>query len=261
VDGLHVGAPVRYKGVDIGTVTKIMLSYDQPADDQHIPVFIELDLEKVRSGGGWPDFSPEGMIPAIERGLRAQLQTESLLTGLLFVQLDFQPDTPAHFVGLTHPVPEIPTLPTALEQVQTVVRRLLAKIEHIDIPGIVQSIRDTVAALDRLAKSAEIERTLVALRATLESVRTLSEELQTEISPAVATFTAAAERTRGTLGELELTLESARAVIAPDSPLAYQIGKTLEEISQAARGVRALADSLDRDPAVLLRGRAQTRDP
>jgi paraquat-inducible protein B len=261
VDGLRVGAPVRFKGVEIGRVTKIMLQYDQPPADQHIPVFIEFDLEQVLSRGGWADFSPERVQRAIERGLRAQLQMESLLTGLLFVQMDFQPGTPAKFVGVTHPIPEIPTLPTTLEQAQVVIRRFLDKLEHLDIEGLMAKIDSTMAGIERLANSPELENALVALRQTLEGVQKLSEDLRQQMGPAMSSFTATAERAQRTLTELDATLKSTRMMIAPDSPLAYQIGKTLEELSQAARSARMLADTLERDPSVLLRGRAERSSP
>jgi paraquat-inducible protein B len=255
VDGLRVGAPVRFKGVDIGAVSKIMLQYDQKPEDRHIPVFIELDMTKVLSAGGVNDFSSESIKEAIDRGLRGQLQTESLLTGLLFVQLDFQPDTPATFVGIKHELPEIPTLPTALEQVQIVVRRMLAKLEHLDFDRLVNSFEHTVDSIDRLVSSPEIKETIVSLRQTLESIERLSDQLSGDLQPAIRSFVTTANRSQVTMGELDLTLKTARGVVAPDSPLAYQISRTLEEISLAARGLRALSESLERDPSAILRGR------
>jgi len=259
VDGLHVGAPVRFKGVEIGNVTKIMLHYDQPPEDRHIPVFINLDANKVSSAGGWADLSPERIQAAVERGLRAQLQTESLLTGLLFVQLDFQPNTAAKFVGVAHETPEIPTLPTALEQIQLVVRRLLDKLEHFDLDRLGRSIESTVEAVEKLVNSPELKETIVALHNTMESIEVLSKQLSADMGPAVKSFLATSDRAQKTMVELEATLTSTRTLIAPDSPLAYQVVDTLENLSQAARSVRALADALERDPSMLLRGRNTER--
>jgi len=262
VDGLRVGASVRYKGVQIGSVTRILLHYQQKPTDQRIPVFIELDERTVEDAGGANDFSPDGIKAAIDRGLRAQLQTESLLTGLLFVQLDYQPNTPATFVGLSTDLQEIPTLPTALEEIQTVVRRALDRIEHLDLDKFVKSLENTIQAVDRLVSSPELKRTIESLDATLISVRHLSDELTAQVKPAAASFLETAERTRGTLSELEATLKNTRSILAPDSPLAYQLGKTLEEISLAARSIRSFANELDRDPSILLRGKpVQGREP
>lgn len=262
VDGLRVGASVRFKGVQIGSVTRILLHYDQKPTDQHIPVFIELDERTVQDAGGSIDFSPERIKQTIDRGLRAQLQTESLLTGLLFVQLDFQPNTKANFIGLSKETPEIPTLPTALEEIQTVVRRALDRIEHLDFDKIVKGLEGAITAVDRLASSPELKRTIESLDATLVSVRRLSDEIAAEVKPAATSLLDTAERTRSTLGELEVTLKSTRSILAPDSPLAYQLGRTLEEISLAARSIRSLANELDRDPSILLRGKpVQGRQP
>lgn len=262
VDGLRVGAPVRFKGVDIGRVSKIMLQYDQPPQDRHIPVFITLDLDEISSAGGWADLSPERVSQAVDRGLRAQLQTESLLTGLLFVQLDFQPDTPARFIGLRHEVPEIPTLPTALEQIQLVVRRLLDKLEHLDIEGLTKNVASTVEAVDKLVNAPELKEAIVSLRATMESLQKLANELSAHVDPAVDSIVATADRAQRTLAQLDATLEDARLAIAPDSPLADQIGSTLQDLAQAARSFRALSNSIERDPSVLLRGRTtEGRNP
>lgn len=255
VDGLRVGASVRFKGVDIGSVTKIMLQYDQPPEDRHIPVFIDLDLDEITSAGGWTDLSPERISRAVDRGLRAQLQTESLLTGLLFVQLDFQPGTPARFIGLEHKVPEIPTLPTALEQIQLVVRRLLDKLEHFDIEGLTKNVESTVQAVEKLVNAPELREAIVSLRATMESLQKLSNELAAGVTPAVDSFVATADRAQKTLVQLDATLQDARLMIAPESPLAYQLGSTLQDLAQAARSFRALSDAIDRDPGMLLRGR------
>lgn len=255
VDGLRVGAAVKFKGVQIGSVTKIMLRYEQPEDNQNIPVFIELDETKIATGGGPSELDPENIGGTIDRGLRAQLQTESLLTGLLFVQLDLLPDTPAEFVGLDKSLLEIPTLPTTLEQIQTTVRRVLERLEKIDFDELTDNLEETVASLNKLLSSPVIEETIASLDETLTSVRRLSDTATAEIEPLVDSFTGTSDRARQTLEELEATLKSTRSVLAPDSPLAYQLARTLEEFSLAARSVRDLANTLERNPSVLLRGR------
>src|SRR5262245_30436492 len=92
VDGLSVGSPVKFKGVEIGGVTSIQLDLGEEA---RIPVWIEIDNKKiVARGAEWPS-DRAALRAAIERGLRAQLNSQSIVTGLLFVQLDYHPETPA----------------------------------------------------------------------------------------------------------------------------------------------------------------------
>ena len=126
-------------------------------DDQRIPVFIELDEEKVASAGGAIDFSRGRIQDAIDRGLRAQLQSESILTGLLFVQLDFLPESKPDYFGLSKTIREIPTVPTTLELAQSGMRRTLDKLEKIDFDRIVTSAENTIDAIERLVDVSRAE--------------------------------------------------------------------------------------------------------
>jgi paraquat-inducible protein B len=120
VNGLRVGAPVKFRGVEIGSVKNILLRLETDQKALRIPVIIELELEKFTSkgasGAGMED--PEASKQLIDSGLRGQLQMESFVTGLLFVGLDFFPDSPLKLVqteGGRYQYPEIPTQPTPLQ--------------------------------------------------------------------------------------------------------------------------------------------------
>jgi paraquat-inducible protein B len=118
VNGLSIGAPLKFKGVDIGTVSNIQLVLSAGTDGPtaRIPVYVQLDPSKIISAGSdirLPD--PVARDELVQRGLRAQLQSQSILTGLLFIQLDFFPDTPATYVLPQPSDPaEIPKIPTVL---------------------------------------------------------------------------------------------------------------------------------------------------
>src|SRR5215471_20176443 len=137
VNGLRVGAPVKFRGVEIGVVKNILLQLEKDMKVQRIPVIIQIDLEKLRSRGGTETLlnDPQALKEAIDNGLRGQLQLESFVTGLLFIGLDMFPDSPATFVQEpdkgVHKYPEIPTQPTTLEAAQGKVVEILAKLEDI----------------------------------------------------------------------------------------------------------------------------------
>ena len=119
VKGLQVGAPVDFRGVTIGEVTEIRVLYDPQKVSARIPVIMELDPTRIEiTGRQGVETQPEDVERLIEAGFRAQLQSQSLLTGLLFVNLDFYPDKPPRLVGGDEPYPEIPTIPSDLEQLQ-----------------------------------------------------------------------------------------------------------------------------------------------
>jgi paraquat-inducible protein B len=152
VDGLNIGAPVRIKGVEIGSVVDIRLRLPEQAPQMtsaqalRVPVTIEIDNERVVAVGGQarPDIKQ-----LIDRGLRAQLNAQSLVTGLLFVQLGFYPDTPATFVlPPNSKTREIPTIPTTIEQMQTAAETVFRKLQEVHVETLVKSVTETVDAME-----------------------------------------------------------------------------------------------------------------
>ena len=154
VNGLNIGAPVKFKGVEVGSVKRIMVRFEQTAGEVSIPVFIELDAEKLARAGVHVEFSPDAIHTAVDQGLRGRLEAQSLVTGLLFVNLDYFPETPARFVGVSGGLPEIPTLPTTIEEATQVVKQIVERLGQLDLEAMVKSATET---LDALARSRGLE--------------------------------------------------------------------------------------------------------
>ncbi len=263
VNGLNLGAPVKFKGVEVGSVTKISIKFEQQAAGVRIPVLIELDEAKISHAGGTAKVSSDVILEAVHSGLRAQLETQSLVTGLLFVQLDFFPNTPAQLVAENGEIPEIPTVPTTLEQAQQAIKDIIARLDKVDFDKLVTSIENLVdsatgaaRSFEQLAGSPEVKSAISSADKALTKVGDLADSLDREIGPLAKNFGATSERTRETLGELDTTLKQTRTIIQPYSPLAYELARSLQEFAAAARSVRLLADLLNRDPSALVRGRA-----
>ena len=147
VNGLNAGAPVKFRGVQIGSVTDIRFRLAEAAavspEEFRIPVWFEVDLKQLSDlRGGRPVRLDRARIDElIAQGLRAQLQTESFVTGVLFVGLDFFPGSPIALVHGDRPdILEIPTMPTALERASQTISKLAARIENLDIEGLVRSV-------------------------------------------------------------------------------------------------------------------------
>jgi paraquat-inducible protein B len=276
VNGLRIGAPVKFRGVEIGSVRNILLQLEPEANIKRIPVVIDIDADKITSRGG-PGATlndPEAAKRLVDQGLRGQLQTESFVTGLLYIGLDLLPETPANFVqppGAGYL--EIPTLPTALEKAQDAANQILAQLEEVDLRKLVRSVTQTIESVNRLVSSPafqsaahSIERTmpkvdeaLVALRdlaATMDaSVKTLSGDLrQTSTEARLALQQAAA-----TMRQVETAVADVQSFVDSDSPTSYEVTKSLQELSDAARSVRLLANYLRRNPRALLFGKPEGR--
>lgn len=276
VDGLNVGAPVKFKGVGVGSVVDIRLRLEgEPEIDAQqiekgirIPVIIELDFSKLASHGALAINDPEHLKQVIDLGLRAQLNAQSFVTGLLFVQLDFRPDTPPDFVlppGSEYF--EIPTVPTALEQMRSAAEHLMERLDKLDVEGIVHSVTASLDGIDHLVNAPALKATIESLPETvanlnkaITSVRDLTTRVDNQAGPFLASLKTTADRTNEALDEMRTTLQSVQVLIDPASPLASQITSALQEFTGAARSVRLLADFLERNPSALVRGK-DTKNP
>lgn len=300
VNGLQVGAPVAFRGVRVGTVTSIQAAFSSEDVRIRIPVFVEIEatgIQNVRDRSG----AESAVRELVSRGLRAQLQTQSLVTGQLFIQLDFHPEaSPQHLrLDPDTELPEIPTVPTTLEEVSQSVRNvldtvgsipleellihLIAAIQSIEklvnAPEVLATIRSlsvTVQGVEKIVTSAETMHTIQSLNATIQQLQQLATNLDAQlipltkrldgaatevqklvrtideqISPLAASLTATSQAAQVALERAEETF----SIAAPDSPLRYELSKTLEELSAAARAVRILAQSIEQQPDVVIRGK------
>jgi paraquat-inducible protein B len=269
VNGLNVGAPVKFKGVTIGSVKNIMLRMGDQAAEQEgrffIPVIIELDEAKLlEKGARAVDLGRREVVEEwIRRGLRAQLATESFVTGVLYVALDYHPDTEVQLVNLPGvKLQEIPVIPTPLEQARTALQEILDRFEQIKLKETVDAANEALRSVHDLVQSpgvesalTEIGPTLRSLRDTMASVRSIAEEVGQSLPPLRKRIESTAANAEEALDQARETLKIAGRTLEPGSPLTYQLGQTLRDVGDAARAVRALAEYLERNPGALLRGK------
>jgi paraquat-inducible protein B len=285
VNGLRVGAPVKLKGVEIGSVKDIRLQLEKDLRVNKIPVIIEIGLEKMTSKGasGAVAENTEAFREAIiNRGLRGQLLMESLVTGLLYVGLDFFPGTPVNLVqqpDLHYQYLEIPTRPTTLEQAQDAFTRIINKLEEMDFKGLVKSLEGTMDGVNRLVNSPELKSTLQALEHTvpkideaLAGIHKLTTTLDTSVtkltgsleqtsdraSEAMQQAKATMKQTDAAIKEAETAMISIKNVLDPESPTFYELQKSLSEVSAAARSLRLLTGYIERNPRALIFGKPET---
>jgi paraquat-inducible protein B len=264
VDGLSVGSPVKFKGVEIGSVTSILLDLGEEA---RVPVWIEIDNRKiVRRGAGGVLSDPDRLKEAIDRGLRGQLNSQSIVTGLLFVQLDYHPDMPAVFVSPPEAgLSEIPTIPTTLEQAQQVAAEVIANLKQIDFEGFGKAARAAIDGVNVTLNSPGLQAALRSLPETLAnvnkalaSVQQLAGNFDQRSAPLLNSLQSASDRSTVAIEQARETLRSMQGLVDAGSPLAGQLVAVLEELRGTARSIRLLADYLERNPSALVRGREVT---
>ncbi|MGH7787971.1 MAG: MlaD family protein [Candidatus Binatia bacterium] len=266
VNGLSVGASVKFKGVDVGTVTNIqlVLAPEEKHNELSIPVFVQIDPSKITVDGAPLDTArPEVVEEMIKRGLRGQLQSQSLVTGILFVQIDFFKDTPAKFV-LPQPSdpPEIPTVQTTLEQAQSAAREIIDELRSIKFGPMVEQASEALTSINTLVSSPALQTTIDALPGTVQSLNRAIASLQSFAETANGRVGPLATRLDDTLASAESALTSVRdtvgtaqTLIAPGSPLDHDLRATLRDVATAAQAMAQLADFLERNPSSLLYGK------
>jgi len=266
VSGLNDGAPVTFRGVKVGEVRRIEVQLDAKDLSVKIPVYLQLERRRIREvGGSFPEinFIPE----LIERGLRAQLQLQSLVTGQLSVQLDIHPDRPAHYVDTVGEYPEMPTIPSSMQE-------FTETMESLSIEDLVNDARQVLAGMKALVHSPELTERLKGLNdfvnsGELTEVVTHTNEaiddfqkLVSNVDGQIEGLSTSAELTLAevdrTLDGIQKTVDAARQLLtiaAEGSPIRYELEKMLGELTAAARSIRLLAEYLERNPDALVRGK------
>ncbi|MGF6702152.1 paraquat-inducible protein B [Paraburkholderia sp. MM5496-R1] len=235
VRGLTVGAPVDFRGVDIGEVTAIYTRFDPDTRRFSSPVEINLYPERFTSryqndgAGGHITDDPRALANyLVEHGFRFQLRTGNLLTGQQYLALDYFPDAPKASIDWSKTPPEMPAIPRTLQSLQESVTRLLAKINNIPFEDI--------------GKDA---------RSTLRTTNAMLGQLNTQVVP----------KARDTLLSAQSTLDSANAALQPDSSLQQSTEDAMRELTRTAASLRTLADYLAQHPESLVRGKSEDKKP
>jgi paraquat-inducible protein B len=277
LNGLKVGAPVKVRGVQIGSVASIRLQLTptegqlrQGVNELRLPVILDIDRSQITAlGGTGAALGETGFNDLIKRGLRAQLQTESLLTGLLYIDLDLHPGTRLNFAiePGSGQYREIPTVPTQLEAVQAQANKALARLETIDLQALVASITTAANAINGVVSSPALKSTLTSLQETtanlnrtIISARGTIDRLNTKIDPLVAGLQKNSDEVNATLQQTRATMLDLQATLDPDSPIAVHLNQALEQLTDTSRSVGVLADYLQQNPSALIRGRYVPND-
>ncbi len=269
--GLQVGAPVVFLGVKVGTVRRIQLGLDAESRRFMVPVIIEVEANMIQSlRGDQVDLQDRDILrQLVEQGLRAQLRMQSLLTGQLYVDLDFHPDKPARFIAGESEESEIPTIPTAVEEFATTLEGFPMEEFLADLAAISQSLNAIL--------SSEATRMIpVRLEATLAHLQSLSAKLDRAGGPMLAEMRTALEATQAAMvkiggvaeagspavasvgkasEELAKAAQALQGLAREESPTVQQLNTALKEISRAARALRLLAETLEQQPEAVVQGK------
>lgn len=276
VNGLENGAPVKFQGVPVGTVTDIMIQINQQEKTFQVPVKFEVDLTRFTTPAGtYVDLSDTVVLrQQIENGLRAQLQMESFVTGLLYIELAYRTDsTPPRLADASDKWPEIPTSPSLmaaigggagslLSEAMKILNRVNDMLAEVDLPEINKAVVQSARAIEQLMASPEIKETLKELPAltaqinrTMASLDSLSNRANAAIDPLSAQLTSTSTEATATLKSLRKTLDETHGLLSADAGPGYALQGALTSLREAADALRLLITSLEQNPDMLLRGK------
>lgn len=276
VNGLEEGAPVKFQGAPVGSVTKIQIQIDQRDKTFQVLVEYEIDIKSLRTQrGGYVDLKKQGVLDQqIKDGLRAQLQMESIVSGLLYIELAYRTEAkPPELEPRATKWPEIPTTPSLMSALGTgagsvvaEVVRVLFKVNEmlaaIDMPEINAAVVASAQSVQRLVDAPELRAALkevpgmtAQLNRTMAHVDTLALTANAAIGPMATDLTGATKEMHATLQSLRRTIDETQGLLSTDSGLGFGLEAALVNLKEATNALRQLMTALEQNPDMLLRGK------
>jgi paraquat-inducible protein B len=275
ISGLSVGAPVTFRGVRVGAVERIVIQYEPSNRTAYIPVTLRLEPDRVRVTGATREEAGVDLPSLIARGLRAELVTQSFVTGQSQIDLDFDPGSPAVLHPAVTALTEIPTRQSAFQRVTAQlsdlplrelvdnanaalisVRNLSAKLDD-DLPPLVASLK---ATSDGASHTLDVATKAIAdlqgkLDGTLASVEQLATNSDRQLTQRSADLHALITSTDQTVRQAHDVLADLKGLTSDRGETRANLEATLRDLAAAAASLRGFASDVEHNPQLLLTGR------
>ncbi len=261
--GLAVGNTVEFQGLPVGQVENIDIRLDKQSQQVKIPVLVSIQPQQFDEALK-PEAADNAMRQLVERGLRAKLETSSLLTGQKVITLSMEKAPKPAMIIKTASYSEFPTVSAALDDLPTMAADVMS------------SLQDTLDGVKRLVNSGKLDKTIDNANSMLKEVETAVKDAQKVIKrvdqQTLPGVTKNLERVTGnvdqvsqefnrSLQQLQASLVQIDRLTARNSPTQYQLDEMMEEVTNAARSVRTLSETLERKPNALWRGKTEDALP
>jgi len=255
VNGLDVGAPVAFRGVQIGQVSEIKLQGNRAELSFSIPVLVEIDPDQIVFSDRKDRGTEEYLAALIKKGLRAQLQAQSIVTGLLFVNLDFASDSEPNLVRTDEPYTEIPTIRSQLQEISRT-------LESIPIKDIVHKFAAALTSINKIVDNEDARQFFVKLSALMENsddaitkVNKILSTVDEHAAPTAQSLQDAAESAAAAGASAEKAFADVEGLLADGSLFRFRMDGALDSFTNSMRSLRTFSDYLDRHPNSLLFGK------
>ena len=256
VSGLGTGSPVTLHGLKIGEVSSLSLVYDRALDRVVVPVHFTVEPERIAMlelpTGGDLD---KKMQELVNQGLRVKLESSSILTGSKQLAMDVYPNAGPGTLGKQGNAYVIPIEGGSADDVATAATNLVNRLNAIPFESIGQNLDHTLAGVNALVNDKQLAETVSELRSTLAGAQQLVDNLNHGLKPAMRRLPSIANGLDSTVQRTDKLLASLQSGYGTDSRFNRDVGRTMDQLSDAARSIRVLADLLARHPEALIRGR------
>ena len=279
--GLRAGANVTFRGVRVGQVREVYVRFNENTLEFDSPVILELEEGAIRTTVAeqmqTQSEADELFNQLIERGLRAQLQMESFVTGQLLVDLDYHPDSEAIFRDTDHKYREIPTVPNDIQIVIENFERFFGQLKDVPIDEVVDNVAKSIAGIERIINSQELTNTLKGmdqlvnstdtqqltvnlnnaikhLDSTIDDVQNLVKNIDQQVDPLANNLGDTIQEIQVAVIDIQKTFYEIRNTIKDES-IRHELNTALKEFTDAARSFRVFVDYLERHPESFLSGK------
>ena len=285
LNGLNVGAPVKLEGVQIGEVKEVALLFDDETMEVIKPVVIELDYKNILDDKTNEGFDPKAsgtekevsIKNLIKKGLKAQLKTQSMLTGLLYIEFQFTPQDETVITGIKfRNLKELPTTTNATEDLKREAQKVVDRIGKLPLEQIVedlavnmheikviltsqslkedrQGVNQSIKEMEKLLTNLNENFTplMLNLNGTMKDTRVVVQEFSREIKPVLSSLEKTLNKATDLLSESQFAVRSFEELSSPEAPL----WQALEALKDAAESTKNLTDTLERNPESIIYGK------
>lgn len=250
VRGLTVGSPLEYQGIPVGQVENIDIRMNRESLDVRVPVLVSIQPQHFDSAITLPE-AEEAMQKLVNKGLRAKLETASLLTGQKLITLSMEKEPEPAQIVKTQFYSEFPTTGSAFEDLPLMATDVMISLE------------DTLTGINKLVNSGKLDKAVDNLNGVLaeaeQAVKAAKQAIQQVDKATLPSVTQDVNKITLDLGKTLQKIQGSMTHIdqltARNSPTQHQLEEMLEELTAASRSVRSLTETLQRQPASLLRGK------
>ena len=272
--GLNAGAPVKLRGVTVGSVFEVLITHNQATNDHSMPVIIEIDqkMAQAKSDRQVNLSSKTALAEMIRQGLRGKLDAASLVTGVLYVELAPVPNAPPPVYHQLKPeYPEIPTVRTEIQEILSNLGRvdirgisdklnaLLARLDttlgDLNMTQINAGVTNLLTSVDRVIGSPDLTNSLSELKQVLADARALVKRVDNRVDPLADSATNTLAQAQKTLADLRKGIQDLSGMVEPNAPFRADLTMAFDQLGNAARAIADLAEFLQRNPNALLTGR------